>query len=112
MATNGSGNGLSSFDGLLDETGEISLEGYNKLVGNVIALRFALRFLLTTGVLNGRDAEQLADGLSELQREYEHQWLGLSPVERQRSWAIARYRSFADTTSEIISELRAVGRRG
>lgn len=112
MATNGSGNGLSSFDGLLDDSGNVSLEKYNQMVGDVIALRFALRFLLRPDVLDGRNAEQVADGLNELQREFEHQWVGTSPVERQRSWTVARYRSFTHTMNEIINGLRAISRHG
>ena len=111
MAENGSGNGLSSFSGLLDETGEVSQEAYNKLLGDAIALRIALRFLLRTRVLDGRDAEQVADALGELQREFEHQWVGMPSVERQRSWAVTRYRSLTETMNEIIEALRAAGRR-
>jgi len=51
MATNGFGNGFSSFGSPPD--GEDLPEMYN--LDDVIALRIALRLLLAGGVLDGRD---------------------------------------------------------
>ncbi len=110
MATNGSGNGRSSFDALLSESGEELPDSCNRMIGDVVALRIALRFLLESGAIDGRIAEQIADGFSKGQADIERQWL--AAIERKGLWAVARYRSFAETTNEIINGLRAVGRRG
>ncbi|MDE2678194.1 MAG: hypothetical protein F4107_09555 [Gemmatimonadetes bacterium] len=107
--TNGFGNGLSSFDALLNDPDNTDLlEKYNQVLGDVIALRIALRFLLRSGAVDGRNAEQVADALRENKTQFEHQWIAAS--ERQPPWAVARYRSFAETTDEIINGLRAIGR--
>ena len=110
MATNGSGNGLSSFDGLLGDSGEKLPDGCNRLVGDVMALRIAWRVLLRSGALDGRIAEQIAHGIREGQVDVEKQWF--PEIERKGPWAVARYRAFAATTNEIINGLRAVRRRG
>lgn len=110
MVGNGFGNGLSSFDALLGDSGEELPESCNRLVGDVIALRIVLRFLLQSGALDGGAAEEIADGISKAQRDIEKQWL--PHIERKGPWAVSRYRAFADTTDEIINGLRAVSRHG
>ena len=109
MATNGSGNGLSSFDAPLGDSGEGLPEGCNRLVGDVMALRIAWRVLLRSGALDGRVAEEIAHGIREGQVDVEKQWL--PKIKGKGPWAVARYRAFAATTNEIINGLRAVGRR-
>ena len=101
--------GFSSFDALFDNLGKGIPEGCNRLVGDVVALRIALRFQLQSGALDGRIAEQVADGIRKAQADIEQQWI--AAIELQGSWAVSRYRAFAKTTDEIIDGLRAVGRR-
>jgi len=108
MATNGFGNGP---DALLNDPGDADmLEKYNRALGDAIALRVALRILLTSGALGRGDAEQVAETLRECKAHFKHEWIA-SGGEIQPPWTVARYHSFAETMEEVINGLLAIGRR-
>lgn len=104
MATNGFGD----LFGDPDDTD--LLDNYNRLLGDAIALRFAFRFLPASGALDGRRAKQVADGIREYKAHIEHEWI--ATIKREGPRAVARYRSFTETTDEIVNGLAAIARRG
>ena len=112
MATNGSGNGFSSFDALFERArigGSLDEQDVcDRRTGELVALRVAFRALLRTGYLD-EIAEELADGFSEGKRD--HQLALVAKAEGAGPRAILRYRAFMTATDDIIEKLRAAGRR-
>ena len=109
MATNGFGNGFSPQDMLFGghKGDDLADANFDKMLGDAVALRIALRILLPA--IPGKIAEEIADGIGEAQRDMDPVLVAIA--RGKGPWAVSRYRSFSQTTDEIIKGLRARGAR-